>query len=183
MCNNHVKIPSHIILRKHNDFSQAVWRSPANKENPEMFCKKDVLQNFAKFTGKHLCQSLYFNKVTVYACNFIKKETLAQVFSCKFSEMSKKKFSYRTPPVAASAFFRKVKANITFFPFMSNASFPLALASIVVKEAVKIENTTIPIKIQTRATQRAINDRGALSPYLKSKIQIKAIYPWSASHI
>lgn len=58
---------------------------------------------------------------------------------------------------------------------MSTASFSLALANIVVKEAVKIENTTIPIKIQTRATQRAINDRGALSPYLKSKIQIKAI--------
>ena len=28
-----------------------------------MFCKKDVLINFTKFTGKHLCQSLFFNKV------------------------------------------------------------------------------------------------------------------------
>ena len=28
--------------------------------------KKGVLRNFAKFTGKHLCQSLVFNKVTVY---------------------------------------------------------------------------------------------------------------------
>ena len=25
--------------------------------------RKDVLRNFAKFTGKHLCQSLFFNKV------------------------------------------------------------------------------------------------------------------------
>ena len=25
--------------------------------------KKGVLRNFAKFTGKHLCQSLFFNKV------------------------------------------------------------------------------------------------------------------------
>ena len=25
--------------------------------------KKDALKNFAKFTGKHLCQSLFFNKV------------------------------------------------------------------------------------------------------------------------
>ena len=23
---------------------------------PEVFCKKGVLRNFAKFTGKHLCQ-------------------------------------------------------------------------------------------------------------------------------
>ena len=28
-----------------------------------MFCKKDVLRNFAKFTGKHLHQSLFLNKV------------------------------------------------------------------------------------------------------------------------
>ena len=28
-----------------------------------MLCKKGVLKNFAKFTGKHLCQSLFFNKV------------------------------------------------------------------------------------------------------------------------
>ena len=30
---------------------------------PEVFSKKGVLRNFAKFTGKHLCQSLFFNKV------------------------------------------------------------------------------------------------------------------------
>ena len=32
----------------------------------------------------------------------LKIETLAQVFSCEFCEISKKTFSYRTPPVAAS---------------------------------------------------------------------------------
>ena len=40
------------------------------------------------------------------ACNFIKKETLAQVFSCEFCEIinykSKNNFSYRTPLVVAS---------------------------------------------------------------------------------
>ena len=41
--------------------------------------KKDVLRNFAKFTGKHLC-------------NFIKKETMAQMFSCEFCEVSKNTF-------------------------------------------------------------------------------------------
>ena len=30
---------------------------------PEVFCKKGVLRNFAKFTGKHLCKRLFFNKV------------------------------------------------------------------------------------------------------------------------
>ena len=28
---------------------------------PEVFCKIDVLKNFAKFTRKHLCQSLFLN--------------------------------------------------------------------------------------------------------------------------
>ena len=32
---------------------------------PEGFCKKGaLLKNFGKFTGKHLCPSLFFNKVT-----------------------------------------------------------------------------------------------------------------------
>ena len=28
----------------------------------ELFCKSGFLRNFAKFTGKHLRQSLFFNK-------------------------------------------------------------------------------------------------------------------------
>ena len=47
--------------------------------------KKGFLRNFAKFTGKHLLQSLFFNKVVgLQVCNFIKKEALAQMFSCEF---------------------------------------------------------------------------------------------------
>ena len=56
---------------------------------------KGVLRNFAKFTGKQLCQSLFFNKVAGLrpeACNFIKKETLAKVFSCDFCKISKNTF-------------------------------------------------------------------------------------------
>ena len=30
---------------------------------PEVFCEKAVLRNVTKFTGKHLCQSLFFNEV------------------------------------------------------------------------------------------------------------------------
>ena len=49
-----------------------------------MFCRKGVLKNFAKFTGKHLCQSPFLNKVSRGSCNFIKKEALAQVFHVNF---------------------------------------------------------------------------------------------------
>ena len=55
-----------------------------------MFCKKDVLRNVAKFSGKHLCQRLFFNKVA------------GLVLSCEFCEISKNTFFYRTPPVALS---------------------------------------------------------------------------------
>ena len=67
--------------------------------HPEVFCKRGVLRNLAKFTGKHLCQSLFLNK---FINNFIKKETLAQVFSCEFYEISKNNLFYRTPLAAAS---------------------------------------------------------------------------------
>ena len=34
----------------------------AQKQPPEVFFEKGVLRNFAKFTGKNLCKSLFFNK-------------------------------------------------------------------------------------------------------------------------
>ena len=36
----------------------------ARRSPPEVFCKKRVLKNFAKFTEKHLCQSHFLNKVS-----------------------------------------------------------------------------------------------------------------------
>ena len=60
-----------------------------------MYCKKGALRNIAKFTEYTCARVSFFNKV-------IKKEALAQVFSCKFCKISKNTFSYRTPPVAAS---------------------------------------------------------------------------------
>ena len=58
--------------------------------------RKVVPRNLIEFTGRHLCQSLFFNKVAglmPQACNFIKKETLAQeVSSCEFCKISKNSF-------------------------------------------------------------------------------------------
>ena len=50
---------------------------------------------------ENTCARVSFLK-KLQAYNFIKKETLAQVFSCEFFEISKNTFSYRTPMVAAS---------------------------------------------------------------------------------
>ena len=43
-------------------------------------------------------------KLQAEAYNFIKKETLALVFSCEFCEISKDTFSNRTLPVATSSY-------------------------------------------------------------------------------
>ena len=60
---------------------------------PEVFCKRGVLSNFTKFTGKHLCQSLFLNKFPgLRPATLLKKETLAQVYSCEFCEISKNTF-------------------------------------------------------------------------------------------
>ena len=69
------------------------------KQLPEGFCKNVVLRNFAKFTRKLLCQSLFFNKVA--GVSFLIK-TLAEVFSCEFCEISKNTYSQRAPQVAVS---------------------------------------------------------------------------------
>ena len=43
--------------------------------------KKGVLKNFTKFTGKHLCQSLFFNKVAgLRPATLLKRDCGADVF-------------------------------------------------------------------------------------------------------
>ena len=45
------------------DLQTAGSETPDRSSRPEVFCEKGILRNFAKFTGKHLFQSLFFNKV------------------------------------------------------------------------------------------------------------------------
>ena len=63
-----------------------------HKKPPEVFYKKGALKNFAKFFGKHPCQSLFLNKVAGLSPATLLKKRLAQVFSCEFCEISKNTF-------------------------------------------------------------------------------------------
>ena len=63
----------------------------------KVFC--EMLQNSQENTYDTVS---FLIKFQVSACNFIKKETLAQVLSCEFCKISRKTFFYKTPPVAAS---------------------------------------------------------------------------------
>ena len=49
--------------------------------------KKGVVRNFAKFTGKHLCQSLLFNKVAgLRPATLLKKRLWHRCFSVNFAK-------------------------------------------------------------------------------------------------
>ena len=65
-----------------------------------MFSVKKMFLEFPKIQRKTpVWDSLFYQ---FFYLNFIKIETLAQVFSCEFCEISKNTFFYRTPRVAAS---------------------------------------------------------------------------------
>ena len=69
-------ISNEILLGSYIPVSEGVvWRCS----------RKGVLRNLTKFTAKHLCQSLCFNKVAGLR---LWGETLAQMFSCEFWEIS-----------------------------------------------------------------------------------------------
>ena len=58
-----------------------------------MFCKKDILRNFAKFTGKRLCQSLFFNKVAgLRPATLLKKRLWHRRFPVNFAKFLRAPF-------------------------------------------------------------------------------------------
>ena len=60
---------------------------------PEVFCKKGVLRNFAKFTGKHLCQNLFFNKVAgLRPATLLKNSLWHKYFSVNFPKFLRTPF-------------------------------------------------------------------------------------------
>ena len=63
------------------------------KQPPEVFYKKkNVLKNFETFTGKHMCLSLFFNKVSGLSPAILLKKTLQhRCFTVNFAKY------FRTP--------------------------------------------------------------------------------------
>ena len=56
------------------------------KQPPEVFYKKAVLQTFAIFAGKHLRWSPWLVKLQAWACNFIKKRLQHRCFPVNIAE-------------------------------------------------------------------------------------------------
>ena len=84
---------------------------------PEMFCKNGVPRNFGKFTGKQLCQSLFFNKVAdLRASILLKRRLWHRCFPVNFSKFLRNTFSYRTPLMVVSQHFWQM-----FYSFEQNS--------------------------------------------------------------
>ena len=63
----------------------------------EVFCKKFVLRNFAKFTRKHLCQSLFFDKVAILRpASLLKKRLWYRCFLVNFGKFLRTPFLQNT---------------------------------------------------------------------------------------
>ena len=59
---------------------------------------KGVLRNFAKFTGKDLCQSLFFNKATdLRSATLLKKKFWRRCFPVNFAKFLRTLFLQNTP--------------------------------------------------------------------------------------
>ena len=91
---------------------------------------KGALRDFTKFTGKRLCQSLFFNKVAGAACIFIKKGTLAQAFSCEFCEILKNTFFTEHVWVTASSLVLMLRRLL----FMCEINFKVKLVLLYEKQ-------------------------------------------------
>ena len=78
---------------------------PLRSSNSEVFYKKGVVKNFAKFTGKHLCWRL-FSLDSKRPTTLLKRDSKIGV-SCDICKIFKKSFFFffRTAPVVASEIF------------------------------------------------------------------------------
>ena len=67
---------------------------PSRSSHRGVLSKKGVLRNFTIFTGKYMCQSLFFNKFAgLGPASLLKKRLQHRSFSCGFCEISKNIFS------------------------------------------------------------------------------------------
>ena len=94
-------------------------------QKPEVFCKKVSLKNFAKFTEKHLCQSLFLNKFADLRSSILSKKRLWYIcFPVSFAKFLRTPF-YRTLPVAGSVAkalkflrIRRVRTSFSYIIFL-----------------------------------------------------------------
>ena len=71
---------------KNSKIRKRIWMKPCSKTRSD---KSTVQKNFANFTGKHLCWSLFFTKLQAFRPAALLKKTPTLVFSCEIWEILK----------------------------------------------------------------------------------------------
>ena len=90
-------VNSHIL-----PFHSKKYSNPIHLEAVAQRCYvKKLFLEISQNSQENTCARVSF-LIKLQACDFIKKGTLGQVFSCEFCEISRNTFYDRTPPVAAS---------------------------------------------------------------------------------
>ena len=106
------------ITKQLNDSFPLIDIQPKLKRSscPEVFCRKDVLRNFAKFTGKNLCQNLFFNKVaSLSPATLLKKRLWHRCFPVNFAKLLKRLFLQNT---SGGCFWLNKHKLITRYPYV-----------------------------------------------------------------
>ena len=73
------------------------WMTRVRSSHRRCSVRKDVLRNFVKFAGKHLCQSLFFNKVAgLSPATLLKKRPWHRCLPVNFAKILRTPFSKNT---------------------------------------------------------------------------------------
>ena len=121
------------------NFSSTTYRSSHRKCS----VTKSLLRNFPKFTGKHLCQSLFFDKVSEWRCpvtkgvlrifaNFTGKHLCQSPFFNKVADLRaatllKKRLWHRCFPVNFAKFLRSPFVREQLWWLILNISFSITI--------------------------------------------------------
>ena len=80
----------HFLLLFETNFLAPLYHaSSSSLSSRHKSIQKAVLKNFAKFTGRHLCRSLFWKNCWAESLQRYQKETPAQLFSSEFCEILK----------------------------------------------------------------------------------------------
>ena len=101
---------------QHTGFSSSHWGCSV---------RKGVLRNFAKFTGKHPCQSIFLNKVSGLRPVTLLKHRPCHVFPCEFWEISKNNLLAEHLWATGSWFYlTRSKRKPAFWHILHSARYP-----------------------------------------------------------
>ena len=98
-----------IHRKEHVVAAFAIATAAIQKQPPVVFLKKGVLKNFPKLTGKHQCQSLFFNRtLNIY---FIKKGPWHRCFLVNFAKLLRTPFLQNTSGQLLTIIAEKIISN------------------------------------------------------------------------